>query len=69
METHTQTSHVRSQDNANSSLKRPHFLQTLLVSAQQITVADEEKLNLKKDDANFPWGIGGTNCLLFGIFN
>jgi hypothetical protein len=50
-------------------LKRLHFLQTLLVSAQQITVADEEKLNLKKDDVNFPWGIGGTNYRLFGIFN
>jgi len=23
--------------------------------------ADEEKKNLKKDDAIFPWGIGGTN--------
>jgi len=26
-----------------------------------ITVADEEKQNLKKDDVNFPWGIGGTD--------
>jgi len=29
-------------------------VQALLVSERQITVADEEKLNLKTDDANFP---------------
>jgi len=39
-------------------------LQALLVSERQITVADEEKLNLKTDDANFPWGIGGTTTKL-----
>jgi hypothetical protein len=38
-------------------------LQALLVSERQITVADEEKLNLKTDDANFPWGIGGTDSV------
>jgi len=32
-------------------------VQTLLDSIALITVADEEKPNLKKDDANFPWGI------------
>jgi hypothetical protein len=41
------------------------YLQALLVSERQITVADEEKPNLKTDDANFPWGIGGTNSRLF----
>jgi hypothetical protein len=40
------------------------YLQALLVSERQITVADEEKLNLKTDDANFPWGIGGTTTKL-----
>jgi len=39
-------------------------VQALLVSERQITVADEEKLNLKTDDANFPWGIGGTSTKL-----
>jgi hypothetical protein len=42
-------------------------LQALLVSERQITVADEEKLNLKTDDANFPWGIGGTTKKLLGF--
>jgi hypothetical protein len=36
-------------------------MQALLVSEQEITVADEEKPNLKTDDANFPWGNGGTS--------
>ena len=48
-------------------LKRISTLQALLVSERQSTVADEEKPNLKKDDANFPWGIGGTDYRLFEI--
>jgi hypothetical protein len=48
-------------------LKRYSTLQALLVSERQSTVADEEKPNLKTDDANFPWGIGGTDYRLFEI--
>jgi hypothetical protein len=56
----TQLTRTKKPQIASYDLKRHNALQALLVSEGQNTVADEEKPNLKTDDANFPWGIGGT---------
>jgi len=39
------------------------FEQNLISLSPEDNSADDETANLKKDDAHFPWGIGGTTQL------